>query len=96
MCCYSCTVGRVVEAGGVAVERTPPGGRVLAAGCVAGERKCTVGRIAVASGVVLERIKTGGRVVAAGCVARERKRTVGRVRATLLLASASEPLAVLE
>ena len=49
------TVGRVVVAGCVAIQRLRAGGRVVAAGCVATERYITSGRIEAAGCVKKKR-----------------------------------------
>ena len=73
------TAGRVVVAGGVAIECTGTADRVVAAGGVAIERLKAVGRVEVAAGVAIERFITISYVVSAegtkqgldavGCVA---------------------------
>src|SRR5439155_23218714 len=89
------TIGRVVVAGGVEIERLGANCRVVDAGCVLKkrfqtggrvvvtvvliEREGTGGRVAAAGGVVEEHSATNGRVVLAGCVVIERFKTVGCV-----------------
>jgi len=55
--------GGVVEAGGVAEERTPPAGGVVGAGGVAEERICPAGGVVEAGGVAVERTVPAGGVL---------------------------------
>src|SRR5438128_2341143 len=89
------TIGAVLEAGVVVLERKSTRGGVVGAGrvdierikagggvvigVVVGERIGAVGRVVVAGGVKFERFNPGGRVVAAGGVVLERISTEGRV-----------------
>src|SRR5205807_7495218 len=59
---------------------------LLAAGCVAIERKRPISRVGEAGGVAIERIKTVGRVVGAGCKAKQSLKTFRSV----LVAARSE------
>src|SRR4029077_16271751 len=80
------TGSRVLRAGGVEIERSIPGRRVVV-GIVAHERLITDGRVVVAGFVVKERRSTDGRVVATGGVGLERTSTVGHVFAAGCVAS---------
>jgi hypothetical protein len=71
------------------------GGRVVAAGCVARERKNAVGRVTATYNVAKEHTGTVGRVRTAACVEEERFKTGGRVVVPVVrLKSASSPSAV--
>src|SRR5439155_1065629 len=63
------TVGRVVVAGCVVIERVSTDRRVVVTGCVFIERSITVGRVEVADGGVNERFPTDCRVAGAHAVA---------------------------
>ena len=65
------TVGRVIVAGRVVIERQKTGCRVGKTGCVAKECFRTVGCIADAGPVAIERLITGGRIINAACEAEE-------------------------
>ncbi len=74
------TDGRVVPAGGSAIERIITDGRVEAAGGIVLECTITDGRVrAAADGVAKERLVADGRVEAAGGVEKESERSISRV-----------------
>ena len=62
------TIGRVVDATSVALERSVADCRIVVAAGVAKERLITVGRVLQASSVVVESEKTGCRVVVARAI----------------------------
>src|SRR6266511_2615102 len=71
--------GRVLDAGGVANERTRTDGRVGSAGGVVKERVKTVGRVGIANDVVRERRIAGGRVLGTFCVGKKCERSISSV-----------------
>jgi hypothetical protein len=79
LCSCVRTVGRVLEAGGVATESYGSGGRVELASGVVKERGLTSGRVEAAPSVAKERENTVGSVVLAARVAKERLTTGGCV-----------------
>src|SRR6266508_3207808 len=71
--------GRVLDAGGVANERTRTDGRVGSADGVAKERVKSGGRVGIANDVVRERRIAGGRVLGTFCVGKKCERSISSV-----------------